>query len=86
MQNMDPGQRLSTAVHTWHVLAPIISHNHVNPHPADHHYFRFLFVLLMYQITVIGNELAVYTSIFAITWCQVKQKSNFQPLGVVDRG
>ena len=30
-----------------------------NPHPADHDYCRFQFVLLVYQITVFGNKMCV---------------------------
>ena len=34
--------------------------NNINPYPADHDYCRFQSVLLVDQITVIGNEMCVY--------------------------
>ena len=30
-----------------------------NPYPADHDYCRFQYVLLVDQITIIGNEMCV---------------------------
>ena len=45
----------------------------INPHPDDHHYCRFYSVLLVDQITVIQNEMCVYTSKFANMCAQIEQ-------------
>ena len=61
---------ISVSLHTYSSLADkrIISFNDslmplmsfsFNPYPADHDYCRFLSVLLVGQITVIGNEMCV---------------------------
>ena len=44
-----------------------------SPYSADHDYCHFLSVLLVDQITVIGNEMYVYTSRFANICAQIKQ-------------
>ena len=48
-------------------------HFYVSPYPADHDYCRFWSVLFVDQITVIGNEMCVWTSRFANNCAEIKQ-------------